>query len=71
MNICRSAKEKLSLKEREIASLRRQADSNGEELMEVSRAQQVALRENRRLQDDLSSMMKENQASPFTFTFSN
>ena len=31
--------------------------------MEVSRAREVALRENRRLQDDLSSMMKENQAS--------
>ena len=44
-------------------SLRRQSDSSNEELMEVSRAREVALRENRRLQDDLSSMMKENQAS--------
>ncbi|KAK2146493.1 hypothetical protein NP493_3654g00004, partial [Ridgeia piscesae] len=37
-------------------------DSSSEELMEVSRAREVAFRENRPFQDDLSSMMKENQA---------
>ncbi|XP_070554439.1 centrosomal protein of 135 kDa-like isoform X2 [Ptychodera flava] len=49
-------------REREIRSLRRQVDNIHEELTETSRGREVALRENRRLQDDLSTMTRENQA---------
>uniref|UniRef100_A0A673NI26 Centrosomal protein 135 n=1 Tax=Sinocyclocheilus rhinocerous TaxID=307959 RepID=A0A673NI26_9TELE len=51
----------LSSREREIASLRRQLDQSQEELSAVSRDREVALRENRRLQDDLATMTRENQ----------
>lgn len=51
----------LSSREREIASLRRQLDQSQEELSTVSRDREVALRENRRLQDDLATMTRENQ----------
>ena len=42
-------------------SLRRQLDGTQEELTEVGRARDVSLRENRRLQDDLATMTRENQ----------
>ena len=48
-------------KDREVASLRRQLDGISEELTEVGRGREVALRENRRLQDDLTTMTRENQ----------
>ena len=51
----------ISNKEHEVVSLRRQLDGTTEELTEVGRAREVALRENRRLQDDLSTMTRENQ----------
>lgn len=51
----------LSSRVREIASLRRQLDQSQEELSVVSRDREVALRENRRLQDDLATMTRENQ----------
>ena len=44
-----------------MASLRRQLDATGEELVESGRGREVALRENRRLQDDLAIMTRENQ----------
>ena len=44
-----------------MGSLRRQLDSTNEELVDVGRAREVALRENRRLQDDLATMTRENQ----------
>ena len=44
-----------------MASLRRQLDANGEELVDAGRGRQVALRENRRLNDDLGTMTQENQ----------
>ena len=51
----------MNAKDREIASLRRQIDSTSEELTEVGRGREVALRENRRLQEDLNTMTRENQ----------
>lgn len=56
----------LSSREREIASLRRQLDQSQEELSAVSRDREVALRENRRLQDDLVTMTRENQVHTST-----
>ncbi|KAI8484989.1 hypothetical protein Bbelb_372350 [Branchiostoma belcheri] len=56
------ANDTVSNKEREIRSLRRQLDGTSEELGEVGRGREVALRENRRLQEDLGTMTKENQA---------
>ena len=47
----------------ETSSLRRQLDSTNEELTEVGRAREVSMRENRRLQDDLATMTRENQVS--------
>lgn len=41
--------------------MRRQLDSTSEDLSESSRSKDIALRENRRLQDDLSVMTRENQ----------
>ncbi len=55
----------LNSREREIASLRRQLDQSQEELSAVSRDREVALRENRRLQDDLATMTRENQVHTF------
>ncbi|XP_067662962.1 centrosomal protein of 135 kDa-like isoform X1 [Haliotis asinina] len=55
------ANENLNLKDRELKSMRRQLDSTGEDLTETSRSKDIALRENRRLQDDLAVMTKENQ----------
>ena len=52
-----------SLKEREIKSLRRQLDSRDDELAEMTRGREVALKENRRLQTDLNTMTEEHQVS--------
>ncbi|KAM9435733.1 centrosomal protein of 135 kDa isoform 2-T2 [Clarias gariepinus] len=52
----------LNSREREIASLRRQLDQSQEEQSSVSRDREIALRENRRLQDDLATMTREIQA---------
>ena len=51
-----------SLKDREVKSLRRQLDSRDEELAEMTRGREMALRENRRLQSDLGTMTEENQS---------
>lgn len=55
------ASDNLGLKDREIKSLHRQCDSTTEDLSETSRSKDIALRENRRLQDDLAVMTRENQ----------
>ncbi|CAL1543301.1 unnamed protein product [Lymnaea stagnalis] len=55
------ANETLNLKDRELKSMRRQLDSLSEDLTETSRTKDVTGRENRRLQDDLAVMTKENQ----------
>ncbi|XP_013412187.1 centrosomal protein of 135 kDa-like, partial [Lingula anatina] len=55
------ANENINQLDREIKSLRRQLDSTTEELSETTRGREVALRENRRLQDDLAAMTRENQ----------
>ncbi|XP_059152466.1 centrosomal protein of 135 kDa-like isoform X1 [Physella acuta] len=55
------ANETLNLKDRELKSMRRQLDSLSEDLTETSRTKDVTGRENRRLQDDLNVMTKENQ----------
>lgn len=62
----RQIKGVLSSREREIASLRRQLDQSQEELSSVSRDREIALRENRRLQDDLATMTRENQVHTLT-----
>ena len=59
----RRANENLSAKDHEVLSLRRQVDGTSEELTEVGRTREVALRENRRLQDDLATMTRENQVT--------
>ncbi len=55
----------LTSKDREVASLRRQIDATSDELTETGRQREVALRENRRLQDDLATMTRENQVCMF------
>ncbi len=55
----------LTSKDREVASLRRQVDATSDELTETGRQREVALRENRRLQDDLATMTRENQVCIF------
>ena len=60
---CRRLRDVIANKDHEVSSLRRQLDSTNEELVDVGRAREVALRENRRLQDDLSTMTRENQVS--------
>jgi hypothetical protein len=60
-SICRRLKEAIGAKDREIHSLRRQLDAGCEELTDAGRSREVALRENRRLQDDLAIMTRENQ----------
>uniref|UniRef100_A0A8D2Q8S3 Testis specific 10 n=1 Tax=Varanus komodoensis TaxID=61221 RepID=A0A8D2Q8S3_VARKO len=49
-------KDALSGKDRELASFRRQLDAIHSELGETSRVKEIALKENRRLQDDLTTM---------------
>uniref|UniRef100_H2Z637 Centrosomal protein of 135 kDa n=1 Tax=Ciona savignyi TaxID=51511 RepID=H2Z637_CIOSA len=51
----------LASSEREVRSLRRQLDATQTDLAEASRAKETALRENRRMQDDLSTLTRENQ----------
>ncbi|NXH16239.1 CP135 protein, partial [Bucco capensis] len=55
-------KDMLSNKDREISSLRRQLDMSHGELAEAGRVKEMALNENRRLQDDLATVARENQA---------
>ena len=57
----RHSNDNINMKEREMKSLKRQLDGTSEDLNETSRAKEVALRENRRLQDDLAVMTRENQ----------
>lgn len=45
--------------------MRRQLDSLSEDLTETARTKDVTGRENRRLQDDLAVMTKENQVDRF------
>ncbi|XP_008301652.1 centrosomal protein of 135 kDa [Stegastes partitus] len=51
----------LNSREREITSLRRQLDASQEELAGHRRDKEITIRENRRLQDDLATMTRENQ----------
>jgi len=48
-------------RDREISSLRRQLDAAHKELDEVGRSKEMSFKENRRLQDDLATMARENQ----------
>ncbi|XP_073464511.1 centrosomal protein of 135 kDa isoform X1 [Aquarana catesbeiana] len=54
-------KDSFGNKDRESLSLRRQLDSISAELAENVRLREISLKENRRLQDDLSTMTRENQ----------
>lgn len=54
-------KETLTNRDREISSLRRQLDAAHKELDDVGRSKEVSFKENRRLQDDLATMARENQ----------
>lgn len=54
-------KDSFGNKDRELLSLRRQLDSISAELTENVRSREISLKENRRLQDDLSTMTRENQ----------
>ncbi|XP_025942215.1 centrosomal protein of 135 kDa isoform X4 [Apteryx rowi] len=54
-------KDMLSNRDREITSLQRQLDASHIELAETGRVKEIALKENRRLQDDLTTMTRENQ----------
>uniref|UniRef100_A0A673AWV1 Centrosomal protein 135 n=1 Tax=Sphaeramia orbicularis TaxID=375764 RepID=A0A673AWV1_9TELE len=51
----------LNSREREVTSLRRQLDSSQEALTSLRREKEIIIRENRRLQDDLATMTRENQ----------
>uniref|UniRef100_A0A8D2PYD3 Centrosomal protein 135 n=1 Tax=Zosterops lateralis melanops TaxID=1220523 RepID=A0A8D2PYD3_ZOSLA len=52
----------LNNRDREISSLHHQLDTSQVELAEMGRVKEMALKENRRLQDDLATMARENQA---------
>ncbi|NXX52476.1 CP135 protein, partial [Scopus umbretta] len=54
-------KDMLSNRDREISSLHHQLDASHAELAETGRVKEMALKENRRLQDDLATMARENQ----------
>ncbi|XP_069600550.1 centrosomal protein of 135 kDa isoform X2 [Ranitomeya imitator] len=54
-------KDGLSNKDRELSSLRRQLDSAHSDLAENVKLREISLKENRRLQDDLATMARENQ----------
>ncbi|XP_066488243.1 centrosomal protein of 135 kDa isoform X2 [Tiliqua scincoides] len=54
-------KDAMNSKDRELASLRRQLDGSHSELGETGRVKEMALKENRRLQEDLTMMARENQ----------
>ncbi|KAM6346411.1 centrosomal protein of 135 kDa-like [Podargus strigoides] len=55
-------KDMLSNRDREISSLRCQLDTSHIELGETGRVKEMALKENRQLQDDLATMARENRA---------
>ncbi|KAJ7410493.1 Testis-specific protein 10 protein [Willisornis vidua] len=61
-NLANKVKGMLSNRDREISSLHRQLDSSQAELAEIGRVKEMALKENRRLQDDLATIARENQA---------
>lgn len=61
MFIYSQLKDAHSSKERELSSLRRQLDSAHSDLTENVKMREISLKENRRLQDDLSTMARENQ----------
>lgn len=50
-----------TFKDREMKSLKRQLESRDDELAEMTRGREAALRENRRLQEDINAMTEENQ----------
>jgi len=51
----------MNMRDREMKSMKRQLDGTAEDLSETSRGKDIAIRENRRLQDDLAIMTRENQ----------
>ena len=57
----RLANDELGSKDREVRSLRRQLDSSRDELTETVRGRDATMRENRRIQEDLATMTRENQ----------
>ncbi len=57
----RRVNDEFGSKDREVKSLRRQLDNVREELTEITRDRDACLRENRRLQEDLATMTRENQ----------
>ena len=59
----RRVSDELGSKDREVKSLRRQLDATREELTECTRDRDACVRENRRLQEDLATMTRENQVS--------
>lgn len=58
---CSQLQGALNGRDREISSLRRQLDACQEELAALRKEKQVIIKENKRLQDDLSTMTRENQ----------
>lgn len=60
-NHCSQLQGALNSREREISSLRRQLDAAQGELVGFRRDKEITIRENRRLQDDLATMTRENQ----------
>lgn len=58
---CSQLQGALNSREREIVSLRRQLDASQNELNAQRRDKEMTIRENRRLQDDLATMTRENQ----------
>lgn len=60
--MCRRTNELVASRERDLKSLRGQLEAQMEESGEVKRARDAALRENRRLQEDLATLTRENQA---------
>lgn len=62
-HISRQLQGALNNREREINSLRRQVDASQDELAGLRRDKEITIRENRRLQDDLATMTRENQVN--------
>lgn len=60
---CSQLQGALHSREREIASLRKQLDSSQEELAELKLDKEISVKDNTRLQDDLTTMTRENQVS--------
>ncbi|XP_030229335.1 centrosomal protein of 135 kDa isoform X3 [Gadus morhua] len=60
-NSLRQLKGCVGSRDRELASLRRQLDSAQGEVVEHGRAKDMVVRENRRLQEDLATLTRENQ----------